>query len=188
MDPASVVIREWAVLLGFERRQLVRMVEEIGGEIRAATQSSQSQLIVVRCKIVEPDAPLDGVGNDASVAAEQGSKLHFEDTLRLPVPMLDTRVFLKLLQLELRAHPPQAPVVSICCNAATPLEVGMRSAAANAPAFARKRLHCGVAKKNNLFFLIGPPSENPKVLVICTGCRVVPKNARLASMAASFEG
>ncbi|MBV9087403.1 MAG: DNA polymerase Y family protein [Acidobacteriaceae bacterium] len=33
--------------------------------------------------------------------------------LRLPVPMLDTRVFLKLLQLELKAHPPQAPVVKV---------------------------------------------------------------------------
>ena len=34
----------------------------------------------------------------------------YERTLRLPVPMLDTRVFLKLLQLDLKAHPPGAPV------------------------------------------------------------------------------
>jgi protein ImuB len=30
--------------------------------------------------------------------------------LRLPLPMLDSRLFLKLLQLDLRAHPPAAPV------------------------------------------------------------------------------
>ena len=34
-------------------------------------------------------------------------------TLRLPVPMLDARVFLKLLQLDLTAHPPPAAVVHI---------------------------------------------------------------------------
>jgi protein ImuB len=34
----------------------------------------------------------------------------FERTLRLPVPMLDAKVFLKLLQLDLQAHPPPAPV------------------------------------------------------------------------------
>jgi protein ImuB len=33
--------------------------------------------------------------------------------LRLPLPMLDARLFLKLLQLELRAHPPAAPVVKV---------------------------------------------------------------------------
>jgi protein ImuB len=37
----------------------------------------------------------------------------YERTLRLPVPMLDTRVFLKLLQLDLKAHPPGAPVKKI---------------------------------------------------------------------------
>jgi len=33
--------------------------------------------------------------------------------LRFPLPMLDARLFLKLLQLELRAHPPGAPVVKV---------------------------------------------------------------------------
>ena len=34
-------------------------------------------------------------------------------TLRLPVPSLDTKAFLKLLQLDLAANPPQAPVVHV---------------------------------------------------------------------------
>ena len=33
-----------------------------------------------------------------------------ERTLKLPVPMLDSKLFLKLLQLDLRSHPPAAPV------------------------------------------------------------------------------
>jgi protein ImuB len=37
----------------------------------------------------------------------------YERTLRLPVPMLDTRIFLKLLQLDLKAHPPGSPVKKI---------------------------------------------------------------------------
>ena len=37
----------------------------------------------------------------------------FQRTLRLPVPLLDCRTFLKLLQLDLKAHPPGAPIVKI---------------------------------------------------------------------------
>jgi len=36
-----------------------------------------------------------------------------ERTLRLPVPSLDQRAFLKLLQLDLAAHPPAAPVLHV---------------------------------------------------------------------------
>jgi protein ImuB len=38
-------------------------------------------------------------------------------TLRLPVPMLDIKVFLKLLQLDLSAHPPPAPVMKVWLEA-----------------------------------------------------------------------
>src|SRR3954451_23271841 len=34
-------------------------------------------------------------------------------SVRLPVPMLDAKVFLKLLQLDLEAHPPKAPIRKI---------------------------------------------------------------------------
>ena len=36
-----------------------------------------------------------------------------ERTLRLPVPSLDTKAFLKLMQLDLTAHPPPAPIVHV---------------------------------------------------------------------------
>ena len=41
----------------------------------------------------------------------------FARTLRLPTPMLDTKIFLKLLQLDLQAHPPGAPIVKIHLSA-----------------------------------------------------------------------
>jgi protein ImuB len=37
----------------------------------------------------------------------------FVRALRLPLPMLDAKVFLKLLQLDLNAHPPGAPIMKI---------------------------------------------------------------------------
>src|SRR5579863_7711575 len=47
------------------------------------------------------------------VLARPGKSRLFQRTLRLPVPLLDSRTFLKLLQLDLRAHPPGAPIVKI---------------------------------------------------------------------------
>jgi protein ImuB len=41
----------------------------------------------------------------------------FTRALRLPTPMLDAKVFLKLLQLDLQAHPPGAPIVMIHLSA-----------------------------------------------------------------------
>ena len=41
------------------------------------------------------------------------SNQQFRRTLRLPLPMLDPKLFLKLLQLDLNAHPPGAPIVKI---------------------------------------------------------------------------
>jgi protein ImuB len=49
-------------------------------------------------------------------ARNQQSKINnqqFVRTLRLPLPMLDAKVFLKLLQLDLNAHPPGAPIVKV---------------------------------------------------------------------------
>jgi protein ImuB len=50
------------------------------------------------------------------------SAVKYERTLRLPVPMLDTRVFLKLLQLDLKAHPLEWPVkkISLMAEAVRP--------------------------------------------------------------------
>jgi protein ImuB len=44
------------------------------------------------------------------VSGRQGK---FCRTLRLPLPMLDSKLFLKLLQLDLNAHPPGAPITKI---------------------------------------------------------------------------
>ena len=48
---------------------------------------------------------------------EPGNTVSFRRTLRLPVPLLDSKVFLKLLQLDLAAHPPAAPIREIRLSA-----------------------------------------------------------------------
>jgi protein ImuB len=55
---------------------------------------------------------LDNGYHDESTERPQASRL-FHRTLRLPVPLLDAKLFLKLLQLDLKAYPPGAPIVKI---------------------------------------------------------------------------
>jgi protein ImuB len=62
-------------------------------------------------------------GPSASNSAESGEVVAsekaslFTRALHLPVPMLDPKVFLKLLQLDLNAHPPGAPIVKVRLSA-----------------------------------------------------------------------
>jgi protein ImuB len=57
----------------------------------------------------------NGYQSDESAELALGPSPHglFSRTIRLPVPLLDSRIFLKLLQLDLKAHPPGAPIVKI---------------------------------------------------------------------------
>jgi protein ImuB len=58
----------------------------------------------------------DASHNEAAAPAQHfisGRQSKFCRTLRLPLPMLDAKLFLKLLQLDLNAHPPGAPILKI---------------------------------------------------------------------------
>jgi protein ImuB len=50
--------------------------------------------------------------HDDVLPAGNGTQ-RFARTIQLPVPMLDVKTFLKLLQLDLQAHPPGAPIANI---------------------------------------------------------------------------
>jgi protein ImuB len=52
-----------------------------------------------------------------STALDPSDRRIFQRTLRLPVPLLDARIFLKLLQLDLKANPPGAPIAKIYLSA-----------------------------------------------------------------------
>ena len=57
----------------------------------------------------------DSVSGETSPREARSSS--FTRTLHLPVPMLDARIFLKLLQLDLNAHPPGAPILKVRLSA-----------------------------------------------------------------------
>ncbi len=62
-----------------------------------------------------PKPALSQVGGTVrrSEAPLFGRQTKFVRKLNLPLPILDAKVFLKLLQLDLNAHPPGAPIVKI---------------------------------------------------------------------------
>ncbi len=61
---------------------------------------------------------LDHVGTGAPAHPGRAqARQNFHRTLRLPFPLLDAKIFLKLLQLDLNAHPPGAPIVKVHLSA-----------------------------------------------------------------------
>ena len=79
---------------------LNRMLEQVCARLDARALAAQA--LRLKLELVQKSEDCD---------PEQTSV--FTRTLRLPVPMLDTKVFLKLLQLDLQAHPPGAPILKI---------------------------------------------------------------------------
>lgn len=51
------------------------------------------------------------------VSQDNSTHTKYERTLRLPVPMRDSKVFLKLLQLTLKSYPPPAPIKKVAIAA-----------------------------------------------------------------------
>ena len=82
---------------------LNRMLEQVCARLRARALAVQE----LRLKLELAALPPDGCASFRT----------FTRTLRLPTPMLDAKVFLKLLQLDLQAHPPGAPIVKIHLSA-----------------------------------------------------------------------
>ena len=83
---------------------LNRMLEQVCTRLRARALAVQ-----------ELHLNLELATTQSNVCAS--STRTFIRALRLPTPMLDAKVFLELLQLDLQAHPPGAPIVKIHLSA-----------------------------------------------------------------------
>jgi protein ImuB len=72
---------------------------------------------VTRAMWGQPPKPalseVEGAVRRSEVPLARCPQTRFTRKLSLPLPMLDPKVFLKLLQLDLNAHPPGAPIVKI---------------------------------------------------------------------------
>ncbi len=94
---------------------LSRLLEQLCARLGAralATQELRLQLELENGHLHRGAGNAVPAGND-EVGNDEKDRRCFHRTLRLPVPLLDPRVFLKLLQLDLQAHPPGAPIVKI---------------------------------------------------------------------------
>ncbi len=87
---------------------LNRLLEQLCARLASRALATQELRLALE---LDPafDFESDSLFNQQSKISNQ----KFVRTLRLPLPMLDAKVFLKLLQLDLNAHPPGAPIVKI---------------------------------------------------------------------------
>jgi protein ImuB len=99
---------------------LNRMLEQVCARLSAHALAAQELRLELELAAMQRD---DGESSTSTVASEvtrtstRTFTRTFIRTLRLPTPMLDAKVFLKLLQLDLQAHPPGAPIVKIHLSA-----------------------------------------------------------------------
>lgn len=98
------------------------MLEQLCSRLQAhalATQELRLELELENGYCNEDEAAELSLGLDPSTSLRAGLRGRpsphglFRRTLRLPLPLLDAKTFLKLLQLDLNAHPPGAPIVKI---------------------------------------------------------------------------
>ncbi len=92
---------------------LSRLLEQLCARLGARALATQELRLGLT---LEQTTDHVGTGALARPGRAQARQI-FERTLRLPVPLLDPKIFLKLLQLDLNAHPPGAPIVKIHLSA-----------------------------------------------------------------------
>ena len=89
-------------------------------DLNCPEQSAGSRHSAGSATTSQKSSPVDAMH---SQPATRGSQLGshnshpFIRTLELPVPMLDAKIFLKLLQLDLKAQPPGAPILKVKLSA-----------------------------------------------------------------------
>lgn len=117
LDHPVVLLEPLAFLLN-------RLLEQICARLGSralATQALRLSLELSNLTGVDNDDENLGIPSesDGTVVTQTASQIissrqtKFVRKLSLPLPMLDAKVFLKLLQLDLNAHPPGAPIMKI---------------------------------------------------------------------------
>ncbi|HVI09648.1 MAG TPA: DNA polymerase Y family protein [Candidatus Binatia bacterium] len=94
---------------------LNRMLEQICARLAARALATQElRLTMETAAGPRPSAVSQTLEpEDGGTGFFSDGRNRFQRTLRLPLPMLDAKLFLKLLQLDLNAHPPGAPIFKI---------------------------------------------------------------------------
>ena len=103
-----VLLEPLAFLLG-------RLLEQLCARLEARALATQELRLCLELENgwQTEDFSINNGGTGVLARPGRAQARLFQRTLRLPVPLLDSRTFLKLLQLDLKAHPPGAPIVKI---------------------------------------------------------------------------
>jgi protein ImuB len=93
---------------------LSRMLDQLCARLQSRALATHE----LRLKLqLDPDVAVDREGLPVGDALVCNPVSLLERTIKLPVPMLDAKTFLKLLQLDLKASPPHAPVLKLWLRA-----------------------------------------------------------------------
>ncbi len=86
---------------------LNRLLEQICARLASRALNAQELRLTLELE------SFSSFNQQSAINNQQSRPERFQRALRLPLPMLDAKLFLKLLQLELNAHPPGAPILKI---------------------------------------------------------------------------
>jgi len=96
---------------------LARLLDQLCARLSARSLATNELRLRMRLTDLRSDESTDlpTAEDNSSLRHSVNSSIaeEFTRTLKLPVPMNDAKTFLKLLQLDLQAHPPSAPVEKI---------------------------------------------------------------------------
>jgi protein ImuB len=93
---------------------LSRMLDQLCTRLQSRALATHE----LRLKLqLDPDVTVDREGLPVGDALVRDPVSILERTIKLPIPMLDAKTFLKLLQLDLKANPPSAPVLKLWLRA-----------------------------------------------------------------------
>jgi protein ImuB len=84
---------------------------------RGYLADEQTEVATRRAETNAENSDESGLSDASETIRREKRTSLFNRTLHLPVPMLDVKIFLKLLQLDLNAHPPGAPILKVRLSA-----------------------------------------------------------------------
>jgi len=96
---------------------LARLLDQLCARLGARALSTQELGLDLTLETAPDHIATGAPARPVEYSSRTQARQNFHRTLRLPVPLLDPKVFLKLLQLDLNAHPPGAPIVKIHLSA-----------------------------------------------------------------------
>jgi protein ImuB len=96
---------------------LGRLLNQLCARLTARGRATQEMRMVLGVEQGREDRQLGEIENPKSKIQNRKLPSHESRILRLPVPMRDPRLLLKLWLLDLEAHPPSAPVCKLAITA-----------------------------------------------------------------------